>query len=80
VSPPLAYIGRMKHIPITRADAEAFGLKRFYTGQPCQWGHDAERYTCDGGCVECHRNPTSQCSARELARRYAFERAARAKP
>lgn len=26
---------------------------RFYTGRFCKYGHDAERFTSNGGCVEC---------------------------
>jgi hypothetical protein len=38
---------------ISRRDAHAKGLKRFFTGQLCQRGHLAERYTSNGCCVEC---------------------------
>lgn len=38
---------------ITRADAFAQGLKRFYTGRPCKFGHDSERFVSTGNCVEC---------------------------
>lgn len=29
--------------------------KRYFTGEPCQYGHIAERRICDDGCVECVR-------------------------
>jgi hypothetical protein len=45
----------MSRLPISRADAAAFGLKRYYTGKRCQNGHDAERRTSSGRCVECER-------------------------
>lgn len=38
---------------ITRQQAYAKGLKRFYTGKACQAQHYSERYTCNGGCVDC---------------------------
>jgi hypothetical protein len=38
---------------LSREDARAQGLKRYYTGVPCVKGHDAERYTRDGRCVQC---------------------------
>jgi hypothetical protein len=38
---------------ITRQDALAQGLKRYYTGVPCKRGHVAEKYTSKGSCVEC---------------------------
>lgn len=40
---------------ISRADARAKGLKRYFTGEPCKRGHVAERYVCGAGwCVECN--------------------------
>jgi hypothetical protein len=39
---------------ITRADAKARGLKRYFTGKPCKHGHVAERYLC-GLCCKCDR-------------------------
>lgn len=40
---------------ITRAEAKAQGLKRYFTGKPCKHGHVAERYLSTGQCVECLR-------------------------
>ncbi len=37
---------------ITRAQAKAQGLKRYFTGKPCKRGHVAEA-RIGGGCVEC---------------------------
>ena len=39
---------------ITRKEAKEFGLKRYYTGKPCKWGHISERLMM-GGCIECRR-------------------------
>lgn len=39
---------------VSRADAKAQGLKRFFTGKPCIHGHIAERLA-KGVCVECNR-------------------------
>lgn len=39
--------------PITRAQAQSEGLKRFYTAEPCRNGHVAERYTRGGHCMAC---------------------------
>jgi hypothetical protein len=41
---------------ITRADALALGLTRYFTGKPCRNSHIAERYTGKADCVECKRN------------------------
>lgn len=40
---------------ISRADAKAQGLTRYYTGKPCKHGHVSERQASDGGCMECRR-------------------------
>lgn len=37
---------------ITRAQAKALGLSRYFTGKPCKHGHVAER-RIEGKCVEC---------------------------
>lgn len=39
---------------VTRAQAKAAGLKRYFTGKPCKHGHITERYIA-GRCVECLR-------------------------
>ena len=41
---------------ISRKDAKAQGLKRYYTGKTCKRGHVAERQTSDGSCFECHKH------------------------
>lgn len=48
---------------ITRAEAKACGLDRYFTGKPCKHGHVAQRYK-SGRCVVCvvitnkrHRKP-----------------------
>jgi 5-methylcytosine-specific restriction endonuclease McrA len=40
---------------ISRAEAKASGLKRYFTGKPCKHGHVAERATVNGLCHECSR-------------------------
>ncbi len=37
---------------ISRSEARALGLNRYFTGKPCKWGHVAER-RIEGKCVEC---------------------------
>ena len=39
---------------ITRAQAKAEGLTRFFTGKPCKHGHLSERTSCNGGCIACN--------------------------
>lgn len=53
---------------ITQAQAEALGLKRYYTGALCLHGHRAERYVRGRGCVECHHVPRTVVGKRESNR------------
>ena len=38
---------------ISRAEAKAEGLNRYFTGKPCKRGHVCERTVSDRKCVEC---------------------------
>lgn len=38
---------------ISRLDASARGMKRFYTGIKCLKGHDSPRYVSTGQCIAC---------------------------
>lgn len=49
---------------LSRKDAKVAGLKRYFTGKPCKYGHITER-SAWGICVECNR-------ARAAARRAAY--------
>lgn len=40
---------------ISRKDARAQGLKRYFTGEPCKSGHVSERAVSNGNCLECFR-------------------------
>lgn len=50
---------------ITRQDALASGLKRYFTGKPCKRGHVAERNALSCFCMECSRE-----NERTLPRHY----------
>ena len=41
-------------VVITRAEALARGLTRFFTGKPCKHGHLSERTSANGGCIACN--------------------------
>lgn len=41
---------------ISRADARALGLLRYFTGEACSKGHVAERSTSNHRCVTCRKN------------------------
>src|SRR4029079_2871704 len=47
---------------LTRDEAQARKLKRYFTGKPCQHGHVAERFVSSFGCVVCAlaRNQTEE--------------------
>lgn len=40
---------------ITRKEALAKGLRRFFSGRPCRRGHIAEQYVSTWRCIECMR-------------------------
>lgn len=40
---------------ITRSEAKALGLKRYFTGKPCKRGHVTTRKVSDKSCRECNR-------------------------
>ena len=40
---------------VTRAEAKAAGLKRYFTGAPCKHGHIEERNTLNKCCFGCQR-------------------------
>ena len=49
----------MKVEIITRKEALAKGLKKYFTGKPCKHGHVAERYTATGQCKKCIRKKSN---------------------
>ena len=42
-------------LKITRAEAKALGLKKYFTGKPCPNGHVSERYVSGQTCTECNK-------------------------
>jgi hypothetical protein len=48
---------------ISRDEANALGLKRYFTGVPCKHGHIAERSVRCGRCLECGRTRTAKWKA-----------------
>lgn len=61
---------------ITREEAKARGLKRYFTGVPCPHGHVAERSISNAHCIICRRESARRWEtkfpekAREKGRRY----------
>jgi hypothetical protein len=50
---------------ISRADAKAAGLKKYFTGKPCPKGHISERQVLKCGCIECSRDHLKQDEYKE---------------
>jgi hypothetical protein len=61
---------------ITRAEAKALGLKRYFTGEPCKHGHVCERTLASRCCLMCSLEIQRRYRAanaekcREAVRRY----------
>jgi hypothetical protein len=45
---------------VTRKEAKALGLKRYFTGKPCPQGHVAERHVSSGSCFACSNARTRE--------------------
>lgn len=58
--------------PISRQEALAAGLKRYFTGKPCKSGHISERFVSTRGCVQCCKGFNAGNFARRYARDPAF--------
>jgi hypothetical protein len=65
-------------VKISRGEAAAGGLFKYFTGKPCKNEHVANRYVCDGCCVVCSavsrkgaraRNPKKYCDRETAWRR-----------
>lgn len=48
---------------VTRAEAKAAGLKRFFTGIPCPHRHLSQRQTANGQCWGCKKQPSKEYMA-----------------
>jgi hypothetical protein len=61
----IAPIGADSNPPIiSRKEAKALGLKRYFTGVPCPHGHMSERRVPSGACTACEAGRTRQWQAR----------------
>lgn len=45
---------------VTRAEARAKGLRHYFTGRPCKYGHLEQKQTSTGNCMACKRNFENQ--------------------
>lgn len=53
---------------ISRKEAKCRGLKRYFTGKPCQHGHVCERTTSNSACVLCQREDHQRNREKRLAK------------
>jgi 5-methylcytosine-specific restriction endonuclease McrA len=66
------------HQIVTRAEAKALGLKRYFTGKPCKHGHVALRQVVNKSCEECLKlfhaklraQPENKQKMKEYSREY----------
>ena len=64
---------------VLRPQAKALGLKYYFTGKPCKYGHISERLLGNGSCYQCELlrnrdwklNNRSKCTSYEANRRAA---------
>lgn len=61
-------------LPSTRENAVKVKSKRFFTGEPCLYGHLAPRYTLSWSCCECRRISKNKYRARNVERLRAQDR------
>lgn len=54
---------------ISRANAIAQGLKKYFTGTPCKRGHVSEYYV-SGGCIECRKLRDQTPEKRQYMKEY----------
>ena len=53
---------------VSRSEAKAGGLKRYFTGKPCPAGHVSARVTADKSCVGCWAVKRKKYRQRNLER------------
>jgi hypothetical protein len=54
---------------VTRQQAKAVGLSRFFVAKPCKRGHVVEQYVCNRKCVECARLELREAYRKDPAKR-----------
>jgi len=64
---------------VSRKDARAAGLKRYFTGKPCKRGHVAERWVSIKACVNCQLELGEEWRKRHLTKDSAKSAAYRAR-
>jgi 5-methylcytosine-specific restriction endonuclease McrA len=69
LEPPVMPINPTPQI-ILRKEARAQGLKRYFTGKSCKWGHISERLVSSGECITCNQLRQVSDAGKATAKRY----------
>ena len=56
---------------ISCKEAKLKGLKRYFTGKPCKYGHIEERFSSAGNCCECGRVAENSEKIKKYRKSYA---------
>ena len=54
-------------VRVSRKDAQASNLPRYFTGVSCKHGHVAERYTANKTCCECGNATSNKAKSKKMA-------------
>lgn len=65
----------MENAIITRAEAKAKGLTRYFTGKPCKYGHIKERMVSNGRCFTCLKEHGKKWRAKNKDKVAAWDKA-----
>lgn len=57
---------------ISRRVAVSLRLRRFYTGRPCKYDHDSERYVSSGQCIACASPKPDAAAALPAVEQFTF--------
>lgn len=57
---------------ISRKEAKALGLKRYYTGKECPNGHLSERKIYNHSCIECGNETIKKINTKDFHKRNPF--------
>lgn len=63
---------------VSRNEAKQLGLKRYFTGSPCKYGHTSERLVSSKCCVVCNQEKTKKFEADNPDKRREWHRKANA--
>ena len=65
---------------VTRKEAVEQGLKNYFTGKPCKYGHVETRQTCSGQCNQCKRLRTQKWREKPESEKYQNEKVSKELP